>query len=45
MKHLHILIIGGDTTGVSDRVVNTLLTAMDGVEALEGVRCTTICVS
>uniref|UniRef100_A0A7S3A8X4 Peroxisomal ATPase PEX1 n=1 Tax=Rhodosorus marinus TaxID=101924 RepID=A0A7S3A8X4_9RHOD len=29
---------GGDTTGVSDRIVNTLLTSMDGVEALEGVR-------
>uniref|UniRef100_A0A7S0G2P7 Peroxisomal ATPase PEX1 n=1 Tax=Rhodosorus marinus TaxID=101924 RepID=A0A7S0G2P7_9RHOD len=28
---------GGDTTGVSDRIVNTLLTSMDGVEALEGV--------
>jgi len=28
---------GGDSTGVSDRVVNTLLTAMDGVDDLEGV--------
>jgi peroxin-1 len=28
---------GGDSTGVSDRVVNQLLTLMDGAEGLEGV--------
>ncbi len=28
---------GHDTTGVTDRVVNQLLTQMDGVEALKGV--------
>jgi peroxin-1 len=28
---------GHDSTGVTDRVVNQLLTQMDGVEALEGV--------
>ena len=30
---------GHDSTGVTDRVVNQLLTQLDGVEALEG-RCT-----
>lgn len=28
---------GHDNTGVTDRVVNQLLTQLDGVEALEGV--------
>lgn len=28
---------GHDSTGVTDRVVNQLLTEMDGVEGLEGV--------
>lgn len=31
------LIRGHDNTGVTDRVVNQLLTQLDGVEALEGV--------
>ena len=28
---------GHDSTGVTDRVVNQILTQMDGVEGLEGV--------
>ena len=28
---------GSDTTGVTDRVVNQLLTQLDGVETLQGV--------
>lgn len=30
---------GHDSTGVTDRVVNQLLTELDGVEGLKGVLC------
>ena len=32
---------GHDNTGVTDRVVNQLLTQLDGLETLEGKYCTT----
>lgn len=34
---LIILCSGHDSTGVTDRVVNQMLTQMDGAEGLEGV--------
>lgn len=39
MPHLFIFVIfrGHDSTGVTDRVVNQLLTEMDGAEGLTGV--------
>lgn len=33
----HKLLSGHDSTGVTDRVVNQMLTQMDGAEGLEGV--------
>lgn len=32
-----IFVRGHDSTGVTDRVVNQLLTQLDGVESLQGV--------
>jgi ATP-dependent Zn protease len=36
-KMLNIVLRGHDSTGVTDRVVNQLLTQMDGAEGLDGV--------
>ena len=35
--HMVFFCRGHDSTGVTDRVVNQLLTQMDGAEGLEGV--------
>jgi hypothetical protein len=37
VQQLTRLISGHDSTGVTDRVVNQMLTQMDGAEGLEGV--------
>lgn len=37
MKLKIIIIRGHDSTGVTDRVVNQMLTQMDGAEGLDGV--------
>lgn len=34
---VHLFYRGHDSTGVTDRVVNQMLTEMDGAEGLEGV--------
>ena len=36
---------GHDSTGVTDRVVNQLLTQLDGVESLTGLPCSALCPS
>lgn len=36
---------GHDSTGVTDRVVNQLLTQLDGVEGLQGQSHSALCVS
>lgn len=33
---------GHDSTGVTDRVVNQLLTQLDGVEGLQGLLCSSL---
>ena len=36
-RHFDIIYRGHDSTGVTDRVVNQMLTQMDGAEGLDGV--------